>query len=142
MAVAGCAPQTPTAVDPVTEEIEAQTDQQQSTVDDALNSAQATVNELITIGDGLETRIDGLQVKSGLQEIQRKLTRALEQTGDAKVAAVEEISSALNDLISRIETAASKAPAGGELQTELNGYAQQLKDVQASLTEAASGATE
>ena len=136
-ALLGCASEQPTAVEPASQEIEEQSQQDQAVVDDALNSAQAAVAEFVSVGDGLETRVTGLQLRSDLQEIQRKLTNAIEQTGDAKIGALEELSSAFTDLIDRVETAAGKAPAGGEIQTELNAFAQQLKDVQASLAQAA-----
>ena len=86
-ALVGCAPEgEPSAVVPATEAVEEQTEQQQATVDEALNAAQAAVNELVTIGDGLETRINGLQVNAELQEIQRKLTDAIGEAGDKKPA--------------------------------------------------------
>lgn len=137
----GCsAPSEPTAVEPVQEGIEEQADTQQAAVDEALNAAQATVNELVSLGDGLETRVTGLQVKSDLQELQRKITNAIEQTGDAKIAALEELSDAFNNLIYRVEMAAGKAPAGGALQTELNDFAAKLKSAQADLAAAAASA--
>jgi len=139
MTLVGCSqPTEPTAIDQTQDQVEEQTDQNQATVDEALNSAQAAVSEYVSMGDGLETRVNGLKVKSDLQEIQRKLTNAIEQTGDQKVAALEELSEAFNNLIYRVEMAAGKAPAGGELQTELNDFATKLKGTQATLADAAS----
>ena len=137
-ALVGCAPEgEPSAVVPATEAVEQQTEQRQATVDEALNAAQAAVNELVTIGDGLETRINGLQVNADLQEIQRKLTDAIGEAGDKKVAALEELSAAFDSLISRVDSAAAKLPEGGPVRTELEGFSQKLKDTQASLAEAA-----
>ena len=137
-ALVGCAPEgEPSAFVPATEADEEQTEQQQATVDEALNAAQAAVNELVTIGDGLETRINGLQVNSDLQEIQRKLTDAIGEAGDKKVAALEELSTAFDSLIYRVDNAAAKLPEGGPVRTELESFSQKLKDTQASLAEAA-----
>jgi hypothetical protein len=137
-ALVGCAPESePSAVVPATEAVEEQTSQQQASVDEALNSAQAAVNELVSVGDGLESRIKGLQIKSDLQEIQRKLTDAIGEAGDKKVAALDELSTAFDSLIYRLDMAAGKLPEGGTVRTELEGFSQQLKDTQASLAAAA-----
>lgn len=145
VALIGCAsgeePQ-PSAGEQVEEQVEESTDAKQAAVDEAINSAQSAVSQLITVGDGLETRVDGLQVKSDLQELQRKLTAAQEQTGDAKVAAIDGLSETFDNLIYRVEMAAGKAPAGGELQTELNDLAARLKAAQADLADAAASYAE
>lgn len=137
-AVVGCAPeQEPSAVVPAKEAVEEDAAQKEATVDEVLNSAQAAVNDYIEAGDGLETRVNGLQIKSDLQEIQRKLTSAINEAGDKKTAALQELSTAFESLIYRVDTAASKLPAGGEVQTELTAFSAKLKDTQASLAAAA-----
>lgn len=132
----GC-DQAPTAVDAAKEQIQQQTEQKQATVDEALNSAQATVTALASAVGGLESRVNGLQVNSDLQEIQRKLTNAIGQAGDKKKAAIEELSQKFDELISRIDTAAGKLPVGGAVQTELTELSSKLKDVQTNLNAAA-----
>jgi len=129
--------QEPTAVEPAQDAVEEQADQTQESVDSVLNTAQDTVSELITVGAGLETRIDGLQINSDLQEIQRKLTSAIEGAGDKKVAALEEVSDAYNTLIYRVDTAAAKLPEGGAVRTELEDFSAKLKDAQVALADAA-----
>jgi len=137
-AMVGCAPdQEPAAVVPATEAVEEQTEQDQAAVDEALNSAQAAVNEYVSLGDGLETRVNGLQINSDLQEIQRKLTDAIGEAGDKKVAALEEVSTAFDSLIYRVDLAASQLPEGGPVRTELEDFSQKLKDTRTSLAEAA-----
>ena len=84
LALTACAPQTPTAVEPAKEQVDQQTSQDQATVDEALNSAQAKVSDLAAAAGGLEARISGLQVNSDLQELQRKLTAAIGDAGDKK----------------------------------------------------------
>jgi chromosome segregation ATPase len=137
MALTACSSGEPTAVEPAAEEIETQVEEQQSTVDETLNSAQATVGELAAALGGLEARINGLQVNSDLQEIQRKLNNAIEETGDRKIAALEELSAAFDNVIAKIDAAATKLPEGGELRVKLEDFSGQLKDVQTSLAEAA-----
>lgn len=137
MAASGCAQSQPKAADEVQEQIEDTTDDQQASVDATLTAVRQKVSDFIDAGDGLETRVDGLQIKSELREIERKLTSALEQSGDAKVAAIEEISDGFENLIVRVETAAGKAPAGGELQAELTDLAARMRQAQTELGEAA-----
>lgn len=137
MLLTGCNEQTPTAVEPATEEIEKTADEKQADVDVALNSAQDKVSELAAAVGGLESRVDGLQLNSDIQEIQRKLTSAIEESGDKKAALLEELSDAFNNLIYRVDTAAAKLPVGGPVQTELTDFSTQLKDIQTSLADAA-----
>jgi outer membrane murein-binding lipoprotein Lpp len=137
MLLSGCSEQTPTAVEPATEEIEQTADEKQAEVDAALNDAQDKVSELAAAVGGLEARIDGLQLNSDLQEIQRKLTAAIEESGDKRAATLEEISDVFNTLIYRVDTAAAKLPAGGTVQTELTDFSTKLKDIQTSLADAA-----
>jgi len=132
--------QEPTAVEPAQDAVEEQTDAQEQSVDDALNAAQDAVNDLVTLGDGLETRVTGLKVNSDLQEIQRKLTAAIDETGDKKVAALEAVSDAFNNLIFRVDTAAAKLPEGGAVRTELEDFSTRLKDAQTSVADAAAAA--
>ncbi len=136
VALTGCA-KAQTAVDTAKEKVKTQTEQKQAAVDQALNSAQDTVGQLAAAVGGLEARISGLQINSDLQEIQRKLTAAIQDVGDKKVAALNELSTAFNNVIGKVETAAGKLPAGGVLQTELNDFAAKLKSTQASLAAAA-----
>ena len=56
---------------------------------------------------------------------------------DKKVAALEELSTAFDSLIYRVDNAAAKLPEGGAVRTELESFSQKLKDTQASLAEAA-----
>lgn len=137
VALTACAPQTPTAVEPAKDQVDQQTSQDQATVDDALNSAQAKVSELAAAAGGLEARVNGLQVNSDLQEIQRKLTAAIGDAGDKKKQAIDELSGSFNDLIARVEAAAAKLPEGGPVRAELDDFVVQLKDAQASLATAA-----
>lgn len=135
----GCTAPEPKAADEVQEQIEGGTDEAQTSVDASLTAVRQKVTEFIEAGDGLETRVDGFQIKSDLREIERKLTSALEQSGDAKVATVEEISDGFENLIVRVETAAGKAPAGGELQAELTDLAARMRQAQTELGEAVAG---
>ena len=129
--------QNSTTTQPAKEQIQQQTQQKQQAVDDALNSAQAKVKELAAAVGGLEARISGLQVSSDLQEIQRKLTAAIGEAGDKKVAAIDQLSSSFDNLIAKVDTAAAKLPSGGPVRTELEGFSAKLKDVQKSLADAA-----
>jgi DNA repair exonuclease SbcCD ATPase subunit len=137
MALAACAPKTPTAVEPVKQQIDQQTQQKQASVDEILSSAQATVTALASAVGGLEARVNGLQVNSDLQGIQRQLTDALAQSGAKKKDALDQLSQAFTALIEKVDTAAAKLPAGGTVNTELTDFAMKLKGVQASLAEAA-----
>lgn len=133
----GCAEETPTAVEPATEEIEQQVEEKQATVDETINSAQAAVGDLAAAVGGLEARIDGLQISSDLQEIQRKLNSAISEVGDKKVAALNELSTAFSNVIAKVDEAAAELPEGGPVRTELESFSQKLKDTQASLATAA-----
>jgi chromosome segregation ATPase len=140
VAVGACAPQTPTAVEPAKQALDQQTQQEQASVDATLNAVQDKVTELAkTVGD-LEARINGLQVNSDLQEIQRQLTAAIGEAGDKKKAALDQLSASFNNLISKVDAAAAQLPAGGPVQTELAGFSQKLKDIQADLATAAASA--
>lgn len=136
VALAGCAKQQST-VDAAKQKVEQQTKQAQASVDEALNSAQAKVKDLSSAVGGLEARVNGLQLNSDLQEIQRKLTNAIGETGAKKKAALEELSTSLNNLIAKVDTAAAKLPAGGPVRTKLEDFSKKLKDIQASLAAAA-----
>lgn len=137
MLASGCAESQPKAADQVQEEIEETTDAKQASVDATLTAVRQRVSDFIGVGDGLESRIDGLKIKSELREIEDKLTSALEESGDKKVAAIEEISDAFENLIVRVETAADRAPADGKLQAELNDLATRMREAQAELGDAA-----
>lgn len=140
-ATVGCSEKQPTVVEPIQEEIEQESEATQQSVDDALNAAQATVNELVTAGDGIETRVDGLQIKSDLQELQRKLTSAIDEAADKKVAALDELTGAFADLIAKVDTAAAKLPVGGPVRTELEDFSRTLKETQSSLAAASAEAS-
>jgi len=138
LALVGC--QQEDAVGPAKEQVEQQTEETQQSVDEILNSAQDKVDQLVSAVGGLEARINGLQIKSDLQELQRKLNDAVEEVGDKKVAALEQLSDGFNDLIARVDMAASKLPEGGPVRTELEDFSRQLKDVQTDLSDAAASA--
>ena len=121
----------------IQEQIDQTTEQQQQSVDEILNSAQEKVDELVSAVGGLEARVSGLQINSDLQEVQRKLNDAVDEAGDKKKAAIEELSDLFNNLIYRVDLAAGKLPEGGPVRTELEDFSQQLKDVQADLADAA-----
>lgn len=136
LALTGCA-KAQTALDTAKDKVNTQTEEKQAAVDAALNSAQDTVRTLAAAVGGLEARVSGLQINSDLQEIQRKLSAAIQDVGDKKVAALNELSDAFGNLIGKIQTAAGKLPAGGVLQTELNDFATKLMSTQANLAAAA-----
>jgi chromosome segregation ATPase len=136
IALTGCA-QKSADNKPVQEQVQQQTEQKQASVDEALNSAQAKVKEIASAAGDLEARVNGLQVSSDLQEIQRKLTNAIGEAGDKKKAALEEVSTFFNDLIARVDTAAGKLPQGGPVQTKLTDFSAKLKDAQTSVSAAA-----
>jgi hypothetical protein len=138
-ALAGCT-QTSTETPPAQQQIEQNTQQKQQTVDETLNSAKTKVDELVAAVDSLEARINGLGAKSDLTEIQRKLTNAIGEAGDKKVAALNELSAAFATLITKIDTAAAKLPAGGAVRTELEAFSQKLKDAQTAVSDAAASA--
>lgn len=127
----------PTAVEPATEQIEEQVEEQKTSVDEVLNNAQEAVGDLAAAAGTLEARVDGLKIQSDLQQLQRELSAAAEEVGDKKIAAIEALSARFTDLIDKIEAAAAKLPEGGPVRVELEDFAQQLKDIQADLAEAA-----
>ncbi len=133
----GCSPDQQNAVDAAKQKVDEQTTQSQATVDEKLNAAQATVKELSSAAGDLEARINGLQLNAELQELQRKLTDAIGEAGDKKKAALDELSNSFNDLVSRVDTAAGKLPAGGPVRTKLEDFSAKLKDAQASVAQAA-----
>ena len=137
VALTGCGEKEPTAVEPAAEQIEQQADQTEANVDETINAAQEKVSELAAAVGGLEARISGLQVNSDLQEIQRKLTSAIDEAGDKKVAALEDLSTAFANVIAKVDEVAAKLPEGGPVQTELKDFSAKLTDVQTSLADAA-----
>lgn len=137
IALSACAPTTPTAVDAAKEQVDQKTEQKQASVDATLNSAQDKLGELAKSVGGLEARVNGLQVNSDLQEVQRKLTNAIGESGAKKKDALDALSTSFNDLIAKVEAAAAQLPEGGAVQTELTDFATQLRAVQTSLAEAA-----
>ena len=138
-ALTACAQESTTesASDQAQEQVKSKTEQAQESVDKVLNSAQDTVDKLVKVAGGLEARVDGLQIKSDLQQIQRKLNDAIDERGDKKTAAIEKLSDSFTDLIYRVETAAERAPSGGVVESELNDLAQKLRDVQKKLADVA-----
>lgn len=139
-ALTACGQQSDTdksAGEQVQQKVEEQSDQSQQAVDDALNAAQDKVGELAAAAGGLEARIDGLQVNSDLQEIQRKLGNAIDGAADKKVAAIQELSDSFSNLIYRVDLAAGKLPEGGPVRTELEDFSKQLTSIQSDLAAAA-----
>lgn len=136
-ALGGCTQQQQDAADTAKQKVEQTTTEKQASVDAKLNAVQDKVKQLSSAAGDLEARVNGLQLNSDLQEIQRKLTAAIGEAGDKKKTAIDELSNAFNDLISRVDTAAGKLPAGGPVRTKLEDFSAKLKDAQASLTEAA-----
>lgn len=132
----GCTQQSAT-VDKAKEQVEQKAAGQEAAVDAKLNSAQDKVKELASGVGGLEARISGLQISSDLQEVQRKLNNAIGEAADKKKAAIDELSTRLNGLIERVDSAAGKLPAGGPVRTELEDFSAKLKDVQTDLADAA-----
>jgi chromosome segregation ATPase len=141
LAVAGCTQAPPKAVEPAKQAVDQQTEQTQASVDATLNAIQDKVTELAKTAGGLETRVNGLQVNSDLQGIQRQLTDAIGQTGDKKKAALDQLSTSFDNVIAKLDEAAAKLPAGGQAQAELTSFSQQLKDIQAELAAAANTST-
>ncbi len=133
----GCSQDQQNAVDAAKQKVDQKTTQTQATVDEKLNAAQAKVKNLSSAVGGLEARVNGLQLSADLQELERKLTAAIGEAGDKKKAALDEVSNRFNDLISKVDTAAGKLPAGGPVRTKLEEFSAKLKDAQASVTQAA-----
>jgi chromosome segregation ATPase len=136
IALTGCSQKSADS-QPVQEQVQQQTEQKHASVDEALNSTQAKVKELASAAGDLEARVNGLQVNSDLQELQRKLTSAIGEAGDKKKAALDELSSAFSSLIERVDAAAGKFPQGGLVQAKLADFSAKLKDAQASVSAAA-----
>jgi hypothetical protein len=135
-ALAGCAQQ-PTAVQPAKQQVDQQTQQTQASVDATLNAIQDKVTQVAKTAGDLEARVNGLQVNSDIQGIQRQLTDAIGAAGDKKKAAIDKVSASFDSLIAKVDAAAAKLPPGGPVQTQLTTFSQQLKDVQTSLATAA-----
>ncbi len=136
-ALGGCTQQQESTVDAAQQQIDQTTSQKQASLDATINAVQDKVKQLSSAAGDLEARVNGLQLNSDLQEIQRKLTAAVGEAGDKKKAALDEIANAFNDLISRVDTAAGKLPEGGPVRTKLEEFSAKLKNAQTSLTEAA-----
>ena len=136
-ALGGCTEQQKNAADTAKQKVEQTTTEKQASVDATLNAVQDKVTQLASAAGDLEARVNGLQLNSDLQEIQRQLTNAIGEAGDKKKTAIDEISNAFNDLISRVDTAAGKLPEGGPVRTKLEEFSAKLKEAQASVTEAA-----
>jgi chromosome segregation ATPase len=136
-ALGGCTQQQKAAVDTAKQNVDQTTSANQASVDATLNAVQDKVKQLASAAGGLEGLVNGLQVNSDLQEIQRKLTAAIGEAGDKKKAAIDELSTAFNNLIAKVDGAAAKLPQGGPVQTKLTDFSAKLRSAQTSLTAAA-----
>lgn len=141
--IAACSQsQLPPAAQKAVQQIESSSTARQQAVDAAINGAQAAVGQLAAAAGGLESRVKGLQIKSDLQQIQRNLNSAIGQSADKKTEAVQSASNAFSGVITKLENAASQAPAGSKLQADLNAFANQLKTVQSQLGAAIGSGTQ
>ena len=136
----GCSKQ-PSAASSTKNQVQQQTQQTQASVDATLNAVQDKVTQLAATVGGLDARVKGLQLNSSIQDVQRKLTDAIGQVGDAKQTAIDGVSTALNNLIQKVDTAAAKLPQGGPVQTALSDFSTKLKDAQASVASVATSST-
>jgi len=139
-ALAGCQ-QTPPGAQEAVDQIKAGAEAKQAAVDQAINAVQKSVGEAADKAGGLEAQVKGLQIKSDLQQIQRDLEGAIGQTADKKAEAVRSIAATFDGIIVKIENAAAEAPAGGQLQTDLNELAGKLRAGQAALAAAVGSAS-
>jgi cob(I)alamin adenosyltransferase len=113
-----------------------QTDQRRS-IDEVIEDAATRVGNLAATVGVVESRVDGLEVQADLEQLESDLNDAAEEVGDKKTEAVERLSAKFDEITGRIDTAAGKLPDGGPVRTELEGFSQKLKDVQAELAVAA-----
>jgi DNA repair exonuclease SbcCD ATPase subunit len=137
-ALAGCSPSTTTGGTTTKPAVDQQQLQQKAeAANEALKTAQATVSQLATGFAALDAKTTGLQINTKIQELSTKLDTAIQETADKKQAAIAEVTSALNDVITKVDAAAAKLPAGGPVRTKLEEFSVKLKDVQTNLTAAA-----
>lgn len=110
----------------------------EKTVDERLASAQEKIDNLADAIGELEAKVDGLVVGTRVEEIRADLEAARAEAGAKKVAALEDLSVRLSEVIADVETAAAKLPEGGTVRTELDDFVAKLKGVKADIDEAIS----
>jgi len=108
----------------------------EQTVDERLASAQEKIDNLADAIGELEAKVDGLVVGERVEEIRSDLEDARAEAGAKKIAALEDLSVRLSEVIADIEAAADKLPEGGTVRTEIDDFVAKLKGVKADIDEA------
>jgi len=108
----------------------------EQTVDERLISAQEKVDALAEAAGDLEAKLESVEVGTRVEEIRSDLEDARAEAGTKKVAALEDLSVRLGEVIADVQAAAEKLPEGGAVRTEIEDFVARLEGVRADIDQA------
>jgi len=108
----------------------------EQTVDERLISAQEKMDALAEAAGDIEAKLESVEVGTRVEEIRADLENARAEAGAKKVAALEDLSVRLGEVIVDVQAAAEKLPEGGAVRTEIEDFVAKLTGVQADIDQA------